>query len=83
VRLADAPDVLTVPELAELLRIGRHQAYALVGTGAIWSCRIGSSIRVPKIAVERFLDAQEGVSPNDGDKAEPHGRHRLNSRLTG
>lgn len=53
--LAEAPDVLTVRELAGVLRIGRNQAYALVSSGQIWSRRIGGSIRVPKAAVERFL----------------------------
>ncbi len=53
----DLPAVLTVPELAAFLRIGRNQAYALVASGAIRSVRIGRVVRVPRQAVEAFLAA--------------------------
>jgi len=55
--IANVPDFLTVRELARVLRIGRNQAYALVNTGQVASCRLGASIRVPKTALERLLDA--------------------------
>ena len=55
--LADAPDVLTVPEVARLLRIGRNRAYELVNDGELYGRRVGHGIRVPKTAVERFLAA--------------------------
>ena len=66
--LEDAPDVLTVRELAMVLRIGKNQAYALVNSGAVWSRRIGPSIRIPKPAVERFLLGQTSdLIPAGGD----------------
>jgi excisionase family DNA binding protein len=34
-------------EVAECLGIGRSKAYELIGTGAIPSLRIGTSVRVP------------------------------------
>jgi excisionase family DNA binding protein len=55
--LADVPDFLTVLEMARVLRIGRNQAYALVKTGQVVSCRFGGSIRIPRTAIERLLDA--------------------------
>jgi excisionase family DNA binding protein len=54
--LDQAPDILTVGELRRILRIGRNQAYALVNSGRLESCRVGrGSIRIPKAALERFL----------------------------
>lgn len=53
--LDDAPDVLTVVEVARLLRIGRNRAYELVNGGQLFGCRVGHGIRVPKVAVKRFL----------------------------
>ncbi len=55
VALADAPDVLTVREVGRILRIGRNQAYALIASGRVRSCRIGGSIRVPRSALEQFV----------------------------
>lgn len=57
-KLAAVPDVLTVQELCLILRIGRNQAYGLVNSGRLGPCRIGSSIRIPKAAVERLLQSQ-------------------------
>lgn len=56
--LEDELDVLSVRDVARILRIGRNQAYELVRSGAIASVRIGRSIRVPKVALERFLGAE-------------------------
>jgi excisionase family DNA binding protein len=49
------PDVLTVPELQAYLRIGRRQAYELVRSGAIYSVRVSSAIRIPKSALAQYL----------------------------
>lgn len=40
------PNVLTVPEIASYLRIGRTTAYELVKRGEIPSLKIGRQIRV-------------------------------------
>lgn len=53
--LDDAPDVLTVPEAARLARVGRNAMYQAVARGEIYSVRIGRSVRIPKIALTRFL----------------------------
>jgi excisionase family DNA binding protein len=65
-RLADAPDVLTVPQAAQLLRIGRTAAYEAVRRGQIPAVRIGRSVRIPRHALERLLD----VSSNGGGAKE-------------
>ncbi|NTW28884.1 MAG: helix-turn-helix domain-containing protein [Coriobacteriia bacterium] len=54
-QLRELPDLLTVNEVAALLRIGRGKAYTLVRTGALPSVTLGRSLRVPKAALERFL----------------------------
>lgn len=55
-RLAEVPDLLTVHEVARVLRIGRNTAYALVRSGRVRSLRIGRAVRVPKEALRRFLE---------------------------
>ena len=50
------PLLLTVHDLASLLRIGRNVAYQLVKDGAIQSIRVGRSIRIPRNALIQFVD---------------------------
>ncbi len=49
------PDVLTIPQVAEALGIGRKAAYALVNENKLAAFRIGKSIRVPKKYLEDFV----------------------------
>ena len=56
------PQVLTVPEVAHLLRIGRNAAYTLVTAGNIRCVHIGRSIRIPRTALVQFL---ENAQPNN------------------
>lgn len=49
------PDVLTMPDVIRLLRIGRNSAYALVNEGRIGSIRQGKKILVPKTCLVEFL----------------------------
>ena len=53
--LGRIPLVMTVPEMAEILHIGRNSAYALVNSGAIRSIRIGRNIRIPQSALLEYL----------------------------
>ena len=57
----EIPQVLTIPELAHILRIGRNAAYTLVTNGNIRCVRIGRSIRIPRTALTQFL---ENTQPN-------------------
>lgn len=56
-RLEELPDLLTVQELAQVLRVNRNTAYEAVRAGRIQHVRLGRAIRIPKAAVERFLAA--------------------------
>lgn len=51
------PDVLTVPQVAAYLSIGRRQAYELVKTERL-GVLIGRSVRVPRRRLERWLEEQ-------------------------
>jgi len=48
-------DVITVLELAKILRIGRNSAYDLVNSGHVKSVRVGNQIRIPTLSVIEFL----------------------------
>ena len=48
------PDVLTVPEAAKLLRIGKNQAYELVKNGRLGAIKLGKKIIVPKLSLVDF-----------------------------
>jgi excisionase family DNA binding protein len=46
----------TVLEFADMLRIGRTTAYALVGRGEVKSFRVGRKVLIPAAEVERFIE---------------------------
>lgn len=50
------PLVLSVPELAAVLHIGRNAAYDLVNSGQIRCVRIGKNIRIPQSALMDYLN---------------------------
>ena len=51
----EIPAILTVPQLAEFLNIGRNAAYDLVNSNQIKVIRIGKIIRIPRHAVLEYL----------------------------
>lgn len=53
--ITEYPDVLTVTDVARILRIGRNSAYQLIGSHCIRSVRVGRSIRIPRRALEDYL----------------------------
>lgn len=62
--ISEAPEILTVAEAAQVLRIGRNQAYELIRQGELPALRLGRTIRVSKAALERLLDPDPGDSMN-------------------
>jgi excisionase family DNA binding protein len=48
--------LLRVPEVAEMLGLGRSLTYELVGSGAIASVRVHRCLRVPVAAVEQYVN---------------------------
>lgn len=49
------PLVMSVPEVAEILHIGRNSAYQLVHSGQLRCIRIGRTIRIPQAALLEYL----------------------------
>lgn len=56
----ELPYVISVPQLAKLLGIGRNTAYDLVNRGDIRSLKIGKAIRIPKSAAIEFIEKNGG-----------------------
>jgi excisionase family DNA binding protein len=57
-----AAELLTVDEVARLLRIGRSSAYELVRRGELRSVKIGRARRVSSTAVASFIERAEADS---------------------
>lgn len=55
--LHSLPDVLTVPQLQVILRIGKKAAYDLIHTGQIKYLKIGKSIRIPKRFLLEYMES--------------------------
>ena len=51
------PDIMTVDEMRNVLKIGRNKAYSLVRNGEIKSLKIGGSLRIPKRYLIDFIDS--------------------------
>lgn len=49
------PDVLTVEEACEALRIGENAMYELLGSGKLKGYRNGRVWRIPKVAVQEYI----------------------------
>ena len=66
--LAGLPEVLTVREVAAILRVGRNQLYEAVARGELPAVRIGRTIRIPTTALKKLLAAP---APRPGGTASP------------
>ncbi len=49
------PDILTIPQVAQALGIGRKTAYALVNEKKLGAIRVGRTIKVPKPMLVEFV----------------------------
>ncbi len=56
--MTDDAVLLTVREAAAVLRISRNLAYELVARGEIPAVRLGRVIRVPRTALDHWLEAE-------------------------
>lgn len=59
--LSTLPVILSVPEVAKVMRLSKSQAYEYVHQGLIPCVKLGKSIRVPKAALLRFLEGKPAV----------------------
>ena len=54
-RLPAAGDLLTVAEVAVMLRVSKMTIYRLIDAGRLNAVRVGRSFRLPQASVELFL----------------------------
>ncbi len=57
-RYEELPDVLTVAELKELLKIGTNKAYELVNASDFPVIKIGRQYRIPKQSLIEWLEKE-------------------------
>ena len=53
--LQNCPLIMSPTEVAQILRIGRNSIYALLRAGQLKSIRIGKLIKIPRSALEEYL----------------------------
>lgn len=53
--------LLTIDELCDVLMIGRNTAYRLLNSGSLPAFRIGRCWKIPKEAVQEFLQLRKSV----------------------
>jgi excisionase family DNA binding protein len=70
-----APLLLRAAEVATLLGLGRSTVFALLAAGELPVVRIGRSVRVPRVALERWVDERTDHDTRRGDFQPPLVRH--------
>ena len=65
------PLLLRAGEVASLLGLGRSTVFALLAAGELPVIRIGRSVRVPRVALERWIDERTDHVANQGDVRGP------------
>jgi excisionase family DNA binding protein len=53
------PLLLTVPQAAKLLNLGRTKVYELIGTKQLPVVRFGRAVRVSSASLKRWVEQQE------------------------
>ena len=52
---ADYPEIVSVSQMQDMLGISRHAAYDLVRDGSIPAIKIGTSFRILKLNIIKFI----------------------------
>ena len=65
------PLLLRAGEVAKLLGLGRSTVFAMLAAGELPVVRIGRSVRVPRVALERWVDERTDHHPRRGDVQPP------------
>ena len=71
------PTLLTVREVAELLRVHQRTAYRLITGGTIKAIKIGSQWRVPEEALLEFIESGLKASASSGKKKTGPDQYKL------
>ncbi len=62
-------DVLTVQDVARILRIGKNYTYDLIRSGRIPAMKLGKRILIPKAALIDFLEGESSYRKNSEKNA--------------
>ena len=62
----DYPDILTVEEACEALKIGYNAMYELLGSNKVKGYRNGHHWRIPKSALIEYVIAESKISTKNG-----------------
>lgn len=54
--------LLTIPEVAQRLRVGRTKVYGLIKTAGLPAVTVGSSMRIAEPSLQRWIQEHERVS---------------------
>ena len=54
--------LLTIPEVAQRLRVGRTKVYGLIKTAGLPSVTVGSSMRIAEPSLQKWVMEHERVS---------------------
>jgi excisionase family DNA binding protein len=62
--LGGLPDVLKVPEVAEILRVDRKTIYDLIDRGELGAIRVGRRglVRIPKAMLRSYLEGRAALT---------------------
>jgi excisionase family DNA binding protein len=60
----DANGLLTVGEVAALLRVKPRYVYRLAGTGELVRVYVGRYVRIPAISVDAYIEAHTVTGPS-------------------
>lgn len=63
------PMLLTIPEAARMIGLGRSKTYELVTRGELRVVRIGRAVRLPRTAVENWVAEQVAAATGDDPNA--------------
>ena len=55
----DYPDIVTVPQLREMLGVSRDLAYKLIGDGEIYAVKIGTTYKIPKACIISYVVGEQ------------------------
>jgi len=60
--MSDASLLLRPDEVARALSVSRSAAYRLISEGQLPSVRLGKSVRVPRLALERWIEERTAAA---------------------
>lgn len=63
--LAEYPDILTVEEACEALRMGYNAMYDLLNSGKLKGYRNGRIWRIPKLAIKEYILETARIKVNE------------------